>query len=116
MDAPLPIASPDTICRPLPDGAVLFSARDEVYFGLNTVGARIWELLSASGATFDGLCAALHTDYPDVAIETIREDVRELLNHLLTAGLVMPRPTSSSPAPTADGAPIRANASIAGSR
>ena len=41
----LPVATAHVVYGPLSDGAVLFSTKDEVYFGLNQVGAQVWELL-----------------------------------------------------------------------
>ena len=116
MSFTLPIASPEVICRPLPDGAVLFSARDEVYFGLNAVGVRVWELLAAPDASFDGVCAAIHATYPEVAIETIRTDVRELLDEMTAAGLVVARSGSSASASTVDVASARASTPVAAPR
>lgn len=115
MSVTLPIASPEVICRPLPDGAVLFSARDEVYFGLNAVGVRVWELLAAPDASFDGVCAAIHASYPDAPIEVIRGDVRELLEDMMAAGLVVARPAPVS-TPTVDAASTRASSPVAAPR
>lgn len=113
MSVTLPIASPEVIYRPLPDGAVLFSARDEVYFGLNAVGVRVWELIAAPDASFDGVCSAIHAAYPDAPIDTIRGDVRELLDEMVAAGLVVPRPAVSAPALPADAVATRASAQAA---
>ena len=90
----LPIANPAVVYRALSEGAVLFSTTDEVYFGLNAVGSRVWELL-ASHRTLDALCAALATEYPDVDPDTIRADVGELLEELMEYGLVLPRETQA---------------------
>lgn len=86
----LPVASPTVIYRSLPDGAVLFSTVDEVYFGLNTVAARIWELLPPVTQTFDELCATLEQQYPEIDPSEIRSDARKLLEDLVEAGLARP--------------------------
>ena len=90
----LPIANPAVVYRALSEGAVLFSTADEVYFGLNSVGSRVWELLTVH-RTFDELCAAIAQEYPDVDPDTIRTDVGELLEDLTGYGLVLPRETQT---------------------
>lgn len=84
----LPVVNPNVIFRSLPDGAVLFSTRDEVYFGLNPVAARVWELLPPTSGSMDELCATLAREYPDVAAAELRQDVEELLRDLAQFGLV----------------------------
>jgi hypothetical protein len=90
----LPTVNPSVVFRSLSEGAVLFSAKDEVYFGLNAVGARVWELLK-SHASLDSLCAAVAAEYPDAPPQTIRDDVSELLEELTEHGLVHPRQTET---------------------
>jgi len=90
----LPIANPAVVYRALSEGAVLFSTTDEVYFGLNAVGSRVWELLGVH-RTFDDLCAAIAQEYSDVDPDTIRADVDELLEELTGYGLVLPRETQT---------------------
>jgi hypothetical protein len=75
----------------LPDGAVLFDAATEVYFGLDPVGARVWELLAGeAGGSLEELCAALVREYPDADPDVVRADVGELLGELARHGLVLP--------------------------
>ena len=83
----LPEKSPHVICQPLPEGAVLFSTTDEVYFGLNSVGAKVWELLPPANRTLDELCRELERDYPHIAPDQIRADVEELIATLTEHGL-----------------------------
>ena len=85
----LPHPSPVAIFQRLEDGAVLFSTRDEVYFGVNAVGARIWELLPPACETFGALCATLGSHYPDVAERQIRADAQAFLEELLRSGLAI---------------------------
>jgi hypothetical protein len=84
----LPVVNPNVIFRSLPDGAVLFSTKDEVYFGLNPVAARVWELLPQTSGSMDELCATLALEYPEVAADALRRDVEELLRDLAEFGLV----------------------------
>ena len=99
-DRDLPVANAAVIFRELPDGAVLLSTETEIYFGLNEVGARIWQLLPPASASFLQLCERLALEYPDAPIETIRADVAELLEALLEQRLaILPvaLPTDAEP-------------------
>lgn len=84
----LPVPGPAVIFRTLPDGAVLLHTATEVYYGLNTVGARVWELLPPATLDLDELCAQLAAEYPGADACDIRADVEELLAELRDAGLV----------------------------
>ena len=84
--------SPEVIFREVEDGAVLLSTSDEVYFGLNHVGARVWKLLSLPDHDVEALCRTLSDEYPEVAKETLRADVSELLEQLQALGLVVEHP------------------------
>jgi hypothetical protein len=86
----LPTRNPSVIFKALATGAVLYATADEVYFGLNPVGVRIWELLPPVQQTLDGLCTVLCAEYPEVPAEVIRADVVEVLEELGKLGLVLP--------------------------
>lgn len=85
----LPAPNPDVIYKAVEDGAVLLSTADEVYYGLNAVGSYIWEHLPPVLHSFEELVALLSALYPDAPAEVIRADVRELLDDLLTQGLLL---------------------------
>ena len=87
----LPTPNPDVVFAALEGGAVLFSKRDETYYGLNASGARVWEMLPPAFETLDSLCAELQSHYRDVGSDVLRGDVRELLDELSLMGLVSPR-------------------------
>lgn len=87
---PLPAPHPAVICRPVSDGAVLLHTKDEVYYGLNTVGLLIWEGLPPVRETLTELCQDLSERFPEVPVEEIAADVRELLDELERHGLVLP--------------------------
>lgn len=89
VERPLPTASPDVIARAVSDGAVLLSTRDEVYFGLNSVGWRIWQLLPPVVQSMTELCGRLQVEYPEVDSGTLRADVEELLEALCRYGLAV---------------------------
>ncbi|HUK21869.1 MAG TPA: PqqD family protein [Gemmatimonadales bacterium] len=85
----LPVPNPDVIYRPVTEGAVVLSTRDEIYYGLNPVGSWIWEHLPPVHATLDDLCAELRRIHPDVAPDVIYDDARALLTELAQHGLVL---------------------------
>jgi hypothetical protein len=78
----LPRPHPAVMFREVSDGAVLLQMEDEIYFGLNSVGARIWQLLPPACTNLEDLCARLGEVFPDVPVEQIQEDVTELLGQL----------------------------------
>src|ERR1700750_2946883 len=86
---PLPHPSPSAIFKELDEGGVLLSTTDEVYFGVNPVGARIWALLPPVSRTFGEICAALEQQYPDAGAERIRADVQDFLQALIASGLAV---------------------------
>jgi len=85
----LPVAGPDVVFAPLDQGAVLFSVSEEVYYGLNAVGLRVWQLLPPATGTIDELCTTLQREFADVDLDTIRADVDELLAELARLRLVV---------------------------
>ncbi len=95
QNAHLPSPSPSAIFKPLAEGGVLFSTDTEVYFGVNVIGARIWELLPPATGTFDELCAVLASQYSDVSPAQIRKDVRKFLDDLVENGLVVSAPSNA---------------------
>ena len=99
-DFNLPVPSPSVVFKQFEDGGVLLSTRDEVYFGVNAVGARIWSLLPPAAETFEEMCAILAREYKDVSIERLQHDVKSFLDHLVATGLA----TKSSRG-TTDGSP-----------
>lgn len=92
--AQLPVPASGAIFKALDEGGVLFSTDSEVYFGVNVIGAQIWELLGQS-TTLDQMCRTLAARYSDVSEAQIRGDVVKFLNDLVENGLAVPR--SSTP-------------------
>lgn len=84
----LPTKNPDVIFRRVEEGAVLLSAKDEVYFGLNEVGAFIWETLSPDLGSIDNIKDALVQKYPDVDPDVIAADLTEIMDELVKAGML----------------------------
>lgn len=65
---------------------VILDLRAGAYFGLEAVGARVWELLQES-RTFGEIVESLLSEY-EVEPERCREDLSVLLNELRARGLV----------------------------
>lgn len=70
------------------EGGVLFSSESEVYFGVNPVGAIIWELLPTC-STVEHLVSTLGQRFSDVGIDRIERDVATFLADLRANGLVI---------------------------
>lgn len=75
--------------QPVADGAVLLHTADEIYFGLNAVGARVWQLLPPNCVELDELCSTLSASYPDADPAIVKADVAELLAQLRESRLVV---------------------------
>ncbi len=89
-DGVLPGPHEAVVFQTVSEGAVLLHTEEEVYYGLNSVAVRVWQLLPEC-RDLDDLCARLGGVYPDVDPEELRGDVVELLESLERAGLVVPR-------------------------
>jgi hypothetical protein len=92
----LPHPLPSVIFQRLDDGAVLFAPSTEIYFGLNDVGAKVWELLPPTTSSLPELCSKITAEYPDTEYAVIEQDVTELLTQLLAEGLVLPPPSADA--------------------
>ena len=66
--------------------AVLLDMDGENYFGLNTVGTRIWQLLQEPHSP-DEIFAILSLEY-DVEEERLKADIAEIVDQLLINGLI----------------------------
>lgn len=67
---------------------VILHLESGVYFGLDPVGTRIWEIL-ADGATPADIRARMQDEF-DVAPEVLRADVQAFLESLLAHEIVRP--------------------------
>ncbi|MFV0294883.1 MAG: PqqD family protein [Hyphomicrobiaceae bacterium] len=66
--------------------AVLLDAEQGLYFGLDGVGARIWQLI-AEGRDVSGMVSAIVSDF-DVAHDIAMRDVAAFVDELLEKGLI----------------------------
>jgi Coenzyme PQQ synthesis protein D (PqqD) len=76
----------EVMCRVVGDETVLLDLASGTYFGLNVVGARIWEVVS-EGKSFADACAVICEEF-EVSVETVETDVLALAQSLLERGLV----------------------------
>lgn len=76
----------NTIASPMDDELVMMSMENNAYYGLNSVGRKIWELLE-NEQTLSSLCDKLMDKY-DVDLEICQRDVSALVDQLEKAGLV----------------------------
>ncbi len=83
----LPVPRSTVVWVKLPDGAVLFTPEDEVYYSMNAVATLIWEFLPKV-EDIDALCSSVHQCFPEAELEHVRVDVVALLEDLVGAGLV----------------------------
>ena len=79
--------SGDVVFREIGGEAVLLDLATGVYFGLNEVGTRIWNLLQADGSlrnAFD----ALRTQY-EVPSDQLERDLLDVVGRMFSKGLVL---------------------------
>jgi hypothetical protein len=72
--------------RQVGEETVILDLGSGTYFGLDPVGARIWQLLSG-GSTVDHIVTTLMGEY-DVLQEHLQQDVQSLVSDLVARGLV----------------------------
>jgi hypothetical protein len=80
------VPTEDVHYQNLADEAVLLNIRSGVYFGLDTVGTRIWNLL-VQGNPLSAIVNALEQEF-DVTRETLVRDVPEFVDILTAKELV----------------------------
>jgi hypothetical protein len=74
------------LARQVGDESVMLDLEKGAYFGLDPVGARVWQLL-AEGMTLAQACDRLLEEY-EVSREDIERDVIALAEHLAANGLI----------------------------
>ena len=86
------------LVRFLDQESVLLNLETEQYFGLDETGTRMWQLVTTS-ANIDTAYQELLSEY-DVQPEMLRENLTELLGHLVEHGLLQVLP-ADAPKPAA---------------
>ena len=80
------VAAKDQVSSDLGGEAAILNLKDEVYYGLNPVGARVWELIRTPRTAHE-VCEAVAAEY-DVEPDRCERDVLALLQKLADVGLV----------------------------
>ena len=86
-DTPV-VASRTQLSTALGDEVVILGLNDEVYYGLDGAGARMWNLLQTP-RTIGELVELLSAEF-EVTRERLESDLQALLDVLLEKGLVAP--------------------------
>ena len=92
MDADLSIhsiviATPEQVSCPLGEESAILNLKNTVYYGLNPVGARVWNLLQQARSVGE-LRDALLDEY-DVEAVRCERDLLELLERMRVEGLIL---------------------------
>lgn len=80
--------SGDVVAREVGGEMVLLDLASGQYFGLDTVGGRIWELLSENPCTLAQLCDAIEEEF-DAPREQIEADLMALAAQLSEQELIV---------------------------
>ena len=81
------VAAKDQISTQVDDEAALLNLKTGVYFGLDPMGAYIWQMLHEP-VSVHTLTARLQEDYSNIDAEIVANDLRVFLDQMLEAGLV----------------------------
>jgi hypothetical protein len=81
------VAAKDQISTQVDDEAALLNLKTGVYFGLDPMGAYIWQMLREP-VSVRALVARLQEDYSNIDAEIVANDLRFFLEQMLEAGLV----------------------------
>ena len=81
------------LVRLLDQESVLLNLETEQYFGLDETGTRMWQLVTTS-PNIDAAYEALLEEY-DVQPEMLRQNLTELLGHLVEHGLLQVLPADA---------------------
>lgn len=86
MDLSTKISIPsEVLARGVGDETVLLNLASGTYFGLDAIGARMWQLMN-EGKSMRELCDAIEAEY-EVGREQLERDVLKLVQDLVANGL-----------------------------
>jgi hypothetical protein len=77
---------PSVIYRDVSGEVVLLNLQSGVYYGLDPVGSRMWQLLMEQ-RPLDDVCSVMLEEY-DVTADVLRADLSRLVDELASKGLV----------------------------
>jgi len=78
----------EVLSSKIDDEVILMSIAADSYFGLDSVGSRIWEILSQEAVSVDGLIAILMEEY-EVEESECREDVVHFIENMSSRKLII---------------------------
>ena len=85
------------LIRFLKEESVLLNLEEEIYYGLDETGTRMWQMLT--GASSIGRACTQLLDEFCVEPQLLRQDLSELIVHLVDRGLLGIRPADPVSAP-----------------
>ncbi len=94
------VASPEQVSSKLGEEVVILNLRNGVYYGLDPIGTRIWELIQEPRSVRQ-VCEVLLEEY-DVTFEQCAEDVLALMRDLQAQGLIETRDAQARKRPPAE--------------
>jgi len=80
------VASPEQVSCPLGDESAILNLKNTVYYGLNSVGARVWELLQQPRSVGE-IREAMLEEF-EVEAERCERDLLDLLEKMRSEGLI----------------------------
>lgn len=80
-------ASDDVVSREVGGEIVMLNLATGIYFGLNQVGGRIWELIDGKTCSIANLCEVIEAEF-DAPRSDIERDILALLCDLSERGLI----------------------------
>ena len=86
----------EVIFRVFGDEAVILNLATSKYFGLNSVGTRLWQLIAEHGSVEQVIEASL--DEYEVEEKQLRQDLTDLIQQLMQKGLVQSEAQEASQA------------------
>jgi coenzyme PQQ synthesis protein D (PqqD) len=87
--------SDDVVTRELDGEAIILNLASGVYFGLDPVGTRMWQLI-AERARLQDVLDAVREEY-DAPVDIVAADLLRLVDDLLGHGLVTPADEAARP-------------------
>lgn len=88
------LVTQDTLINVIEGESVLLNLKSENYFGLDPVGTRMWNLLTASDSIQSAYEALL--DEYDVGADKLRLDMQGLIEKLIANGLMEVAPEKAA--------------------
>ena len=85
--------APDVVYQEISGETVLLNLKTELYFGLNSMGTRVWECIQANSST-ESIIKTLAEEFEE-SEDLIKSDVVNLIQKMDDFGLVLISPDSN---------------------